>query len=122
MRLIWSISLILLLLSPTIAKLSVFSNYIINQNYYATELCKYKNVKDNICLGSCVFSSEIAQLEDSKSDNDKLLQNSELSVYTLNEITEVDFANETVISKNEFVYIGSYSDIHLILPIKPPTV
>jgi hypothetical protein len=122
MRLFWNISLILLLLSPTLVKLGVFSNYIINQNYYATELCKFKNVEDNSCLGSCVFSSEIAQLEDSTSDEDKRIQNLELSLYTFNGNTKLELIRAIVNSKNDFIYFERYSDIHLDLDIKPPIV
>lgn len=122
MRLTWNILLILLLLSPTMAKLGVFANYIINQNYYATELCQYKNSDNNHCLGSCVFSSEIASLEDNGSDENKIMQSTELSFYTLNEFE--DFRVLTFISKikNDFIYFESQSKLHIDLAIKPPTV
>lgn len=122
MRLTWNILLILLLLSPTLAKLGVFANYIVNQNYYATELCQYKSAVENTCLGSCVFSTEIASLEDTGSDDKKIMQNTEQSFYTLNEFEEIRVITFISKIKNDFLYFESQSKLHIDLAIKPPTV
>jgi hypothetical protein len=76
---IYTITLLLVLLAPFAYKSYLVLDYVILQDYYATELCINKNNPDKNCNGVCQLNKELSN-KSQKSDQNTPINLQELNI------------------------------------------
>jgi len=62
-RKLFSIFIVLAILTPEITKSVVFLNFLSSKKYIAKEICVQRKIKNNCCKGSCHLSKELKKVE-----------------------------------------------------------
>jgi hypothetical protein len=68
------------------ARLQVCIKYALNQDYYATVLCKNKGVKNSCCKGQCAVQKELADLDKKEEQQPGKTESSILKIGKTSEI------------------------------------
>ncbi len=75
--------MILTLTTPFVFKSAIVGHYLLNQNYYATELCENKDNVQKNCNGLCQLNQELSSDTKSENQTPQELPNTELSSFII---------------------------------------
>lgn len=78
-----AILLILTLSAPFVFKSAVVGHYLLNQRYYATELCVNKDNVEKNCNGMCQLNQELSDDGSRDSQAPEQMPNTELSSFLI---------------------------------------
>lgn len=88
------------LVSPWVAKVAIYSDYIINYNYYANELCINKDKVELDCGGCCQVDENIQSVEEK--ENPATKQNKSTQVVN-KEVDSIIENNKTSVNTYFFI-------------------
>ena len=99
-----SLILVFIFVLPLFVKLAVVTNYMIQYERYATELCIYKDIAESSCNGKCQMMKELNQTE-SNSPRAPQLPEFKLKEQPLN------FLSKLQSNKHHFINLRTWVDI-----------
>jgi len=106
------------------AKLQVYVNYFVNQQYYAEVLCENKEVKESCCHGKCAMEKELVTLNEKEQEQPAKNDNSVLKITKVEQAVShsiSSFMNVVFISFINTPFSGQPEKGIFTTLFKPPT-
>lgn len=108
LKLLYTITISILLLLPSFSNVIIYLNFKANQDKIAKTLCLQREMKDNKCNGNCYLSKQLKkEAEKEKQESSNLREKQEL-VYTQTFLT-YNFSSNTIIEKTK-IRISTYCE------------
>jgi hypothetical protein len=102
-RIIFSYTLIFLLVSHTLSQLVIVSNFLLNQDYIAKNLCVNKEKPVLKCNGKCHLAKELKENEEKKTEKVEIKIDLSLYVPSEKELYACEKIEFTTKSSSNFV-------------------